>query len=154
MRGLRAIALCLGLVLLGSVAAAKDTCVHTDGDGGWTFVLKKASLKRGASGAVAGYAVQDGGAAASPIHGAYLVVSDFMFLGVTRPSVFASLSTPGTGSASPATAFHQLLVPVDGSALAGGDNFWRRNENATISDGQADSQLVDCAGVAVLPTAP
>jgi hypothetical protein len=138
------------LLLVPLAAAAKDVCVHTTADGGWTFVLKKGSLKPGASGAVSGYGISDSGFV-SPISGGYLVTPDILGVGVTLYGL--SIDVGGAGrSVNAASAFHQLEAFLDGTLDQTGGWFWRRLSNDTITDGNGDAQLVDCATVPAVPS--
>jgi len=143
-RSIGPVCLALGTLLVAGAAAAKDTCVHTTARGGWTFVLKKASLKPGSSGAVSGYALSDEGAA-SPISGGYVVVSDLLLLGVTLYGTAAEVAATIDHSST----FHQLATFVSGGGGSGNDASWTREENNTVTEATGDAQVVDCAGLAV-----
>ena len=134
----------LGALLAAGAASAKDTCVHTTARGGWTFVLKKASLKPGAAGAVSGFAVSDDGAA-SPISGGYLVSSDLLLLGVTLYGTDVEV----VANTSHSSTFHQLVAFVSGNVAPGNDASWAREEDNSVTEATGDAQVVDCAGLAV-----
>ena len=150
MRRVRTITAAAGLftAILAShgSALAKNVCVHTTAQGGWTFVFK-ASSRPGAAGAVQGYSIRDDGFA-SPISGGYAVGGVILHLGITRytSGFFVQNFTGGSNST---TAFHHVLVRFDGSS--GTDIGWMNTETGSIVNASGVVRLVDCRTVPRLP---
>lgn len=150
MKRITRLAASVGLaVALGapSTASAGGACIHTTALGGWTFVLKKASLKAGASGAVSGYAVRDDGFA-SPISGGYVVFPGSVHVGITRYGTGLDVDS-GSGGTSYYTIFHQLSYST--ASGSGSDWSWTREVNGTITNTSGDVDVVDCSEVPAIP---
>jgi hypothetical protein len=140
------IALAWGLAacVVASAAGAKDVCVHTTVDGGWTFVLHKVKLKPGRSGAVSGYAVRDD-LRAEPISGGYVVFPRSLSLGVTRYLTGLNVES-GSGGTTWVTRFHQILTDLDPEG-SGSDWWWMKTEDGAIETESGDANVVSCKGV-------
>jgi hypothetical protein len=130
-----------------SAALAGNVCVRTDALGGWTFVLKKASLKPGASGAASGYAIRDDGFA-SPISAGFVVFESTIHVGITRYGTGLNVNS-GSGGTSYTSTFHQLQANLRDSS--GSDWSWTREINGTITNTSGDAALVDCKTVPAIP---
>jgi hypothetical protein len=137
-----ALGLAAGVVGSGAQAAfAKDLCVHTTAGGGWTFVLKKASTRHGATGAVNGFALSDSdGGVVIPISGTYLAAYGALAVGITRFGI--SIVTNGASGSSFETTFHQIDLAV---GATGDDRSWTRNfDGTTTSNALGTSSIVAC----------
>ena len=147
MRRALCLALLLPAVLLAGPALGKDVCVHTTVRGGWTFVLKKLSLKAGASGAVSGHAVTQN-TFFSPISGGYLVGSERLILGITvYEGVQHHQMSVGLDDV---TTFHHITVDlVDG--VTNYDESWTREQNGTFTETIGDTSLVECGNLPAIP---
>jgi len=127
------------------VARAATVCVRSGALGGWTFVLKKASVNPGDSGAAAGYAIRDDGLI-NAISGGYLVGNTTIFVGITRYGAGFSDTVAG---ASPTTTFHQLEASLRGNP--GSDWPWTLHENGALTSTMGGADLVDCRTVPKIP---
>jgi hypothetical protein len=146
-----ALALAAGIVGSGAQAGfAKDLCVHTTAAGGWTFVLKKASLRHGSAGAIAGYALPDSASnTVVPISGTYLAAYGALAVGITRFGIV--IHTNSSNGSDYGTTFHQIRLTV---GTTGDDRAWTRNDNGTTSDEVlGTAAIVDCATAPLPPPA-
>jgi hypothetical protein len=145
-RGLVGAGMALALTMPGA-ALAKTVCIHSTAVGGWTFVLKGASLKPGSSGAASGYAVRDDGLAAA-ISGGFAVFETSMHVGITRYDTGLNVNN-GTGGAGPSTTFHQLAVGLTGGL--GQDWSWTGTGSGPIANPSGSATLIDCHAVPAIP---
>lgn len=132
---------------MSSGALAANVCVHSDALGGWTFVLKKASLKPGASGAASGYAIRDDGFA-SPISAGFVVFESTIHIGITRYGTGLNINS-GSGGTTYTSTFHQLQADLGDSS--GADWSWTREANGTITNTSGNAALIDCKTVPAIP---
>ena len=150
-RGCAALALAAGIVGSGAQASfAKDLCVHTTSDGGWTFVLKKASTRHGSAGAIAGFAIQDGvPGTVVPISGTYLAAYGAFAAGITRFGI--AINTNSSNGSSFETTFHQIRFTL---GAEGDDRAWTRNfDGSTTNETLGTSAIVDCSTAPLAPPA-
>lgn len=130
-------------------ALAKSVCIHTIAAGGWTFVLRDASLRPGSSGAASGYAVRDDGLA-TPISGGFVVIASSFHAGITQYSTGLNVRNGGGGSTY-RTAFHQVATRIDGGL--GSDYAWTGEPGFGITGTSGNATLVDCTTVPPIPRA-
>jgi hypothetical protein len=138
----------IALVLaMPGAALAKTVCIHSTALGGWTFVLKGASLKPGSSGAASGYAIRDDGFA-NPISGGFVVFESSIHAGISSYATGLNVNN-GTGGATSSTTFHQLAVSLTGGP--GSDWSWTGTGSGMLTNASGNATLVDCKIVPAIP---